>query len=94
MVEPTNKKRRLEANGSLDKQASFSDILQQLEAEADGSEGQQPSLIAKRSGSSPILIVQNLSRHQQHGHGQVYPNSTSRLTRSVSFFGHFFETRS
>ena len=40
MVEPTNKKRKLQANGNgVDKQPSFTDILQQLEAEGDDSGG-------------------------------------------------------
>lgn len=38
MVEPINKKRKLQANGSLDKQPSFADVLQQLEAEGDDEE--------------------------------------------------------
>lgn len=40
MVEPINKKRKLQANGSLDKQPSFTDVLQQLEAEDDGMESE------------------------------------------------------
>lgn len=40
MVEPTNKKRKLQGKGSVDKQASFSDVLQQIEAENDGSGGE------------------------------------------------------
>jgi hypothetical protein len=43
MIEPINKKRKLQANGSLDKQPSFTDVLQQLEAEEDGMESTSPS---------------------------------------------------
>lgn len=52
MVEPTNKKRKLQANGSLDKQPSFTDVLEQLEAEEDGSSGEQLTSPLERCGSS------------------------------------------
>lgn len=38
--EPSSKKRKLQAHASLVKQDSFSDVLQQLEAEEDAAGGE------------------------------------------------------
>jgi len=41
VAEPLNKKRKLQVNGSVSKQPSFTDVLQQLEAEGDDAGGEQ-----------------------------------------------------
>lgn len=51
MVEPINKKRKLQANGSLDKQPSFTDVLQQLDAEDDGIESESTYAIGPCNSS-------------------------------------------
>jgi hypothetical protein len=55
MKEPSNKKRRLDSN-ALAKQDSFSEILQQLEAEGDMSGGV----------SAPLIRVINLTHAIDH----------------------------
>jgi hypothetical protein len=39
MVAPLNKKRKLQSSNSIAKQQSFTDVLEQLEAEGDDSGG-------------------------------------------------------
>jgi len=41
VAEPLNKKRKLQVNNSVTKQPSFTDVLQQLEAEGDDAGGEQ-----------------------------------------------------
>jgi hypothetical protein len=43
VAEPLNKKRKLQVNNSVTKQPSFTDVLEQLEAEGDDAGGEQPS---------------------------------------------------
>ena len=40
VAEPLNKKRKLQVNNSVAKQPSFTDVLQQLEAEGDDAGGE------------------------------------------------------
>jgi hypothetical protein len=41
VAEPLNKKRKLQVNNSVTKQPSFTDVLEQLEAEGDDAGGEQ-----------------------------------------------------
>jgi hypothetical protein len=41
VAEPLNKKRKLQVNNSVTKQPSFTDVLEQLEAEGDDAGGKQ-----------------------------------------------------
>jgi hypothetical protein len=43
VAEPLNKKRKLQVSGSVTKQPSFTDVLEQLEAEGDDAGGEQLS---------------------------------------------------
>jgi len=80
VAEPLNKKRKLQVNNSVTKQPSFTDVLEQLEAEGDDAGGEQ--LAGNRD--SPELMDQIQSRRMLHGQDHLFQDLTRRRTRFVS----------
>jgi len=80
VAEPLNKKRKLQVNNSVTKQPSFTDVLEQLEAEGDDAGGEQ---LLDAYGVSK-LMDQIPSRRMLHGLDRLYQDLTRRRTRFVS----------
>ena len=81
VAEPLNKKRKLQVNGNgaAAKQPSFTDVLEQLEAEGDDAGGEQ---LLDTYGCSK-LMDQIPSRRMLHGLDRLYQDLTRRKTRFV-----------
>jgi hypothetical protein len=80
VAEPLNKKRKLQVNNSVTKQPSFTDVLEQLEAEGDDAGGEQLLGTAR----TPKLIHQTPSRRTLRGLDHLFQDSTRPRTRYVS----------
>ena len=80
VAEPLNKRRKLQVNNSVTKQPSFTDVLEQLEAEGDDAGGEQ--LAGNRD--PPELMDQIQSRRMLRGLDHLYQDSTRPRTPFVS----------
>jgi hypothetical protein len=79
VAEPLNKKRKLQVSSSVSKQPSFTDVLEQLEAEGDDAGGTQ---LAGSFDSK--LIEKTLSRHRLRGLDLLLLDSIAARIRFVS----------
>lgn len=80
VAEPLNKKRKLQVNNSVTKQPSFTDVLQQLEAEGDDAGGEQLA----QPQEVPKLMNQTPSRRMLHGQDPPFQDLTTPKAQSVS----------
>lgn len=80
VAEPLNKKRKLQVNNSVTKQPSFTDVLEQLEAEGDDAGGEA----LQRVLGMIALMYQTRSRRMLRGPDRLFQNSTRAEIRFVS----------
>jgi len=80
VAEPLNKKRKLQVHNSVAKQPSFTDVLEQLEAEGDDAGGEQLldiDYVQKLMHQTPL-------RRMLHGLDRLYQGLTRLRIRYVS----------